>query len=1015
MKRFKGQSGRRRPRQRCTAAFLAVMTGITAGVFPVSMSGALFPGVQPQVNAMTDRSMDEYDEIVSTYSVDASVPDYKTYVAGYDAVYPDAQMVIEAKDYVRYEENGVAAEPQVLSGYEGMDGDSLLTSEESMVEFEVTAGEEGFYNLSVEYFPVTGKSSDIERSIFVDGELPFGEMSLLTFHRVWKYDVEELASGTGGAQSYVWEKDNQGNDCKPGMVEAPEWMKSYCYDSDGYITAPLSLYLTKGTHTISILARREPMLLRRLIFDNASATKSYADVKAQQDADGAKATSGQLISIQGEDATKSSSQMLYPQQDQSSPAVYPSSPKELLNNTVGGNSWRLVGQWIEWDFDVAETGYYNISLYDCQNFVRGIYVSRRIMIDGAVPFSEMEDYGFTYGQSWREDVLADESGTPYSFYLESGHHTIRMEVVLGDFSSIISEVEDCVKQLNSIYRQVIKVTGVSPDDYRDYQIEATIPGLHDELAAVRNQLDAAITDLRAITGRKSDKETVLLTMRDQLDDLIADGEYFVRVIGAYKINVRACGNWITQVISQPLAVDRINIYSADVDVKYEKTSFFSKLAYELKRLFYSFIIDYNQIGNVAEDTGDSTAITLWIGSGRDQANVIKAMIDETFTNIYGVSVNVQLVDMSTLLRAELAGEGPDVAIQVANTAGIAGAVLNTGNDTPVNYGIRNAVLDLTQFDDLDEVRGRFSEAAMVPFTFDGATYALPETTTFPVMFYRRDILAELGMEVPQTWSDVKVAMTVLAKNQMEFGMLPGEQTFAMLLYQNGGEYYTDDSARSALDSDIAVNVFKDYCEFYTDYKLDKETSVEERFRTGECPIIIADYTTYNNLVVSAPDIAGLWDFAPVPGIMQEDGTIDRSTGCTGLASIIMADTEYPEECWEFLKWWTSADVQTQYGREMESLMGSAARVPTANLEAFANMPWPVDDYEALAEAFEWVKGIPQVPGGYYSWRNVNNAFYTVTTKTDTASPREELMDKVIYINAEIDYKRQELGLPVAQD
>lgn len=637
------------------------------------------------------------------------------------------------------------------------------------------------------------------------------------------------------------------------------------------------------------------------------------------------------------------------------------------------------------------------------------------MIDGKVPFAELEDYGFTYGQSWREDVLADGQGNPYSFYLEQGHHTIRMEVVLGDFSSIISEVENCVKQLNNIYRKVIKVTGVSPDTYRDYQIEATLPELHDELVAVRNQLDAAITSLRALTGKKSDKETTLLTMRDQLDDLIRDGEYFVKVIGTYKINVRACGNWITSVIDQPLAVDRINIYSADVDVKYENTSFWSKLVYEIKRLFYSFIIDYNQIGNVAEEGSTAPTITLWIGSGRDQANVIKAMIDETFTNTYGVNVNVQLVDMSTLLRAELAGEGPDVAIQVANTTGIAGQVLNTGNDTPVNYGIRNAVLDLTQFDDLEEVSQRFSEASMVPFQFDGATYALPETTTFPVMFYRRDILAELGMKVPETWDEVKVAMTVLAKNQMEFGMLPGEQTYAMLLYQNGGQYYSENGDRSALDSDIAVNVFKDYCEFYTDYKLDKETSVEERFRTGECPIIIADYTIYNNLVVSAPDIAGLWDFVPVPGTVKDDGTVDRSTGCTGLASIIMANTAYPQECWEFLKWWTSAEVQTQYGREMESLMGSAARVPTANLEAFANMPWPVDDFRALEEAFEWVKGIPQVPGGYYSWRNVNNAFYAVTTETDTASPREELMDKVIYINAEIDYKRQELNLPVASN
>ncbi len=981
----------------------------------VTMIFTMLPSSMANIYAKTDLSMDDYDDIVSTYSVDDSIPGYSEYLSRYAAVYPDETIIVGAQDCVRYDEDDESAEPVIYTDYEGIEGDSVYTSENSLVEFEVTVETEGFYSIMLEYFPVSGNNSDIERSIFIDGELPYEEMALIAFQRVWQYDAQPGETDASGSASYIWEKDNQGNDNRPSMTETPEWLTRYVYDSDGYVTSPLAVYLTKGTHTISLLSLREPMLIHSLIFCNAEETLSYEQVKAKQDAAGATDTSGVMITVEGENATKMSSQMLYPIQDQSSPSVSPASAKELLNNTIGGNSWRLVGQWIEWDFDVPTSGYYNISLYDCQNYVRGIYVSRRITIDGEVPFSEMEAYGFSYAQSWREDVISDADGIAYSFYLEEGHHTIRMEVVLGDFSDIISEVQDCVSQLNSIYRKIIKITGVSPDTYRDYQIESTLPELHDELVAVRNQLDGAITDLQALVGTKSDKETVLITMRDQLDDLIDDAEYFVRTISAYKINVRACGNWITSVIEQPLAIDRINIYSADVERTYENTSFIARAAYECKRLYYSFIIDYNQIGNVAEDSDENPTITLWIGSGRDQANVIKALIDDTFTNEYGVNVNVQLVDMSTLLRAELAGEGPDVAIQVANTTGIAGAVLNTGNDTPVNYGIRNAVLDLSQFDDLDEVKERFSEAAMTPFEFDGATYALPETLTFPVMFYRKDILAELGLDIPQTWDDVKVVMTVLAQNQMEFGMLPSEQIFAMLLYQNGGEYYNEDGSASALDSDIAVNTFKQYCEFYTDYKLDKETSVEERFRTGECPIIIADYTTYNNLVVSAPDIAGLWDFAPVPGTEQEDGTIDRSTGSTGLASIIMADTEYPEECWEFLKWWTSADVQTQYGREMESLMGSAARVPTANLEAFANMAWPVDDYEALEEAFEWVKGIPQVPGGYYSWRNVNNAFYTVTTETDTASPREELMDKILYINAEIDYKRQELGLPLADD
>ncbi len=988
---------------------------IIPSLLVVSMAAATLADVVVNIYGKTDLSMEDYNDILSTYSIDDSILGYTDYVKQFDSVYPDEEIEVLASDYVRYEEDDVAVTPEIYADYEGQTGNSVYTSENSLIELEVTVDKEGFYNLSFEYYPIEGKNSEIERSIFIDGELPFQEFSLIAFQRIWQFDVESTID-ENGQLDYVWEKDNQGNDNRPSMVEAPEWIESFAYDSDGYVTSPLSVYLTKGTHTITLVALREPMLLHGITLKNAEDTKSYEEVKSEWDASGATNTNGQIICIEGENASRTSSQMLYPIQDQSSPSISPSSPKELLNNSIGGNSWRLVGQWIEWEFDVAETGYYNISMYDCQNQVRGIYVSRKITIDGEVPFKEMEAYGFEYSQTWREDTLSDASGKPYSFYLEEGHHVIRMEVVLGDFSNLISEVQDCVSELNDIYRDVIKITGVSPDTYRDYQIDSTLPELNSELVAVKEKLDAVIVEMKALAGNNSDKLSVLLTMSDQLEDLIKDGEYFVRVLSAYKINVRALGNWISQVTAQPLAIDRIFITSADTETKYENTSIFSRIAYEIQRLYYSFIIDYNQIGNVADsDDEDQTTITLWIGSGRDQANVIKSMIDATFTNEKGINVNVQLVDMSTLLRAELAGEGPDVAIQVANTSGLAGAVLNTGNDTPVNYGVRNAVLDLTQFDDLDEVLGRFSEASVVPFSFDGAVYGLPETTTFPVMFYRTDILAELGLEVPETWDDVKVAMAVLAKNQMEFGMLPSEQIFAMLLYQNGGSYYTEGGMASALDSEEGINSFKEYCEYYTDYKLDMATSVEERFRTGECPLIIADYTFYNTLAVSAPDIEGLWNFTVVPGTTQEDGTVDHSTGCTGLASIIMANTEEPEACWEFLKWWTSAEVQTQYGREMESLMGSAARVPTANLEAFSNMAWPVNQYKALSESFEWIKGIPQVPGGYYTWRNVNNAFYTVTNETDVASPREELMDQIIYINAEINYKRAELGLPLAED
>ncbi len=949
-----------------------------------------------KVSAKTDTSLEEYKKLLSVTSTDEI--NYEDYIAQFDtSKKPDKEYAIEAGDYVRTE--GMKVEKYI--DYEGMEGVSVFTEEQGLIEYEVNIEEEGFYDISLLYYPVEGKSASIQRSFFIDGALPYKQLDLIEFSRIWRNAVTS------------WEQDNRGNDLKPKQVEAPDWITSYLYDSEGYETDRLSVYLTAGTHTITIYSRREPMLLRRILLSNSVAVKNYSEVIAAQDAAGIKDTSGKLYKVNAEEANRKSSQMLYPSQDKSSPAVFPYSAKELRNNTIGSNSnWRIVGQWLEWDFNVEETGYYNITLHARQNFVRGIYTSRRITIDGAVPFSEMNDYGFKYKNDWHMTTLQSREGEAYKFYLEAGKHTLRMEVVLGDFSDIISDVQDIVKDINATYRKVIRITGVQPDKYRDYHLEENIPGLADELTVTKGKLTDVIARLKAVAGKGSNREAVLQTMVRNLDNYIEDVERFAKTLEAFKIDLSAMGSWITQVLDQPLALDTIYIHSSNSDVPKVHNSLWDKVVHTVKSLYYSFVIDYNTIGNVAKKGEKTKSITVWIGTGRDQANVVKALIDESFTPNTNVNVNIQLVDINTLLQATLSGQGPDVALQVAN-------------DLPMNYGLRDAVVDLTEFEDLKEVKTKFRESAMVPYEFNGQTFALPETETCLMMFYRKDILNELGLKVPTTWDEMKVALSVLSKNQMDIGMLPTtniaplgtDQVFSMLLYQNGGKYYNEDATKSALSSDKAVTAFKEFCEYYTDYRLERELSIDQRFRTGESPIVIADFTLYNQLQVSAPDIKGLWGFTKVPGTIKEDGSVDYSVSNTGTAAIILKQSKEQEAAWKFMKWWVSSDIQTQYGREMEALMGAAARYPSANIEAFEKLPWPSDDFEALKEQFKWVKGVPQVPGGYYSWRNVQNAFYKVVVAEDKnkMQPREALTEYVRYINDEITFKRREFGLPTAED
>ena len=140
--------------------------------------------------AATDRSIAEYENLVSTYSIDAGIPSYDDYRKARDEVRPDCRIVLEGADVVRYEEEG-AAEPALLTDYAGMPGVSLLTGEEALAEWEFTVEEEGWYDPCLEYYPYAGKNSEIQRAFFIDGQLPYDELSLIALTRVWRNDLHD--------------------------------------------------------------------------------------------------------------------------------------------------------------------------------------------------------------------------------------------------------------------------------------------------------------------------------------------------------------------------------------------------------------------------------------------------------------------------------------------------------------------------------------------------------------------------------------------------------------------------------------------------------------------------------------------------------------------------------------------------------------------------------------------------------------------------------------------------------
>jgi ABC-type glycerol-3-phosphate transport system substrate-binding protein len=140
----------------------------------------------------------------------------------------------------------------------------------------------------------------------------------------------------------------------------------------------------------------------------------------------------------------------------------------------------------------------------------------------------------------------------------------------------------------------------------------------------------------------------------------------------------------------------------------------------------------------------------------------------------------------------------------------------------------------------------------------------------------------------------------------------------------------------------------------------------------------------------------------------EGTTIRRETVATGNAVMMMNDCDDKEAAWEYMKWWTSTDTQARFGRELEGILGAAARYPTANVEAMRQLPWTQEEYEKLSYQWDWVKGIPEVPGSYMTGRHLDNAFRLVYN--ESANPRETIYDYVQIINDEMAKKRREFGL-----
>ncbi|HOE07362.1 MAG TPA: extracellular solute-binding protein [Treponemataceae bacterium] len=901
--------------------------------------------------------------------------------------YPSASITIDALSYS-------SSNNAVIKHVDELQGKNNVLSwedEEGEVVWPFYAPESGLYFVELEYLPLVNKGMSIELELRLDGGVPHDDFVSVRFSRTWK---------DAGAVR----RDSNGNDLYPEQEEVPQWTVRDFIDTQGFYNKRIPLYVEKGNHSLSLVLKREALALKTIRLYNPSPLPSYKNLAAVYNNNSYTAPSKKIIKVQAEQTFQKSDSTLIPTYDRTDAATEPSHPSKIRLNTLGGNwTWKLPGQWAEWKVAVPEDGLYTFFVKARQHNQRGMAAVAKISIDGHILCLEHEALEIPYKLDWQVLTPLTDEGEETPVYLTKGEHIVRIETSLGRLTPILTAVDDLTYEVNTLRRRFIMIMGSEPDKYRDYQLEKEIPGLIEKLEELSARFTEQADIFERITGQKGSEAATLRILAHQLSSFADKPQYISHKQNNFRDNIANLATWILQRKEIPLELDYIGFVSAGSSLPEPSAGFLAQHWFNIRSFFASFFEDYNSIGGK-----EKNAVNVWIQSGRDQAQILRDLITNDFTPKTGITINLSLVQGS-LIEATLAGRGPEVAINIARSQ-------------PVDLASRGALYDLSEFERFDSIRSNFFPTAFDPYTYRSGIYAVPFTQDFHMMFYRKDIFRELGIEPPKTWKEMYAVIPVLQRNNMQIG-LPYQQVdsmdliqagmgarnlFPTLLLQNGGSFYIENDTKTGLTQPEAYTAFKQWTDFYANYGFINKFDFYTRFRSGEMPLGIASYGMYNMFTAAAPEIRNEWAMIPIPGMEQSDGSINRSEGAGGGASIMFNKIKNPDAGWAFLEWWSSPEVQLKFATQLETLLGTAARLNTANIKTFEKMPWSKSEAETLLDQWKDVKEIPEVPGGYYTVRMVDTAFSKVFYNNMNA--RATLYKYCQLIDEEIARKRKELGL-----
>ncbi len=881
-------------------------------------------------------------------------------------------------------ENSANGQNTIVSDAPDYEGKAVKLSQGDDAEFLVEVPEDAQYSIAIEYYDASDSTLPVNCDVMLDGAYYCYEMRNQQFESDWEFESEIL------------ETDRYGNEIVPESVRINKWRTKYFSDAAAITIEPFSFSLEKGVHSLKFHCSQGSMYIGKIVVSGEKEVSYQKTGKPQGD---------ECYVLEGERFSSKNSASVRPTGEYDA-SIEPYDYTKLKLNMLSGGSFADGGQSVTYSFNVDKSGYYYLGFKYRQSSKTDFPVFRYLYLDGELYNESFKNIAFDYSRGFTTMTVEDEKGKPIGVYLEKDMtHTLTLSVSLENMADIIDDVNKLIDEINDMSLKIMMVTGNNTSVYRDFDVLAYLPTIRDDLNNWADRIDDLYNRLAKFApevktvGEYSTLKICVKQLRSLADDI---NDLPNRINELYQGDSSVgqyLANTLESLYNSPLAIDQIYIYQ-NPDKLPKAKGFFYKMAMSVCRFISSFTSDYYSTSSA--DDGEEH-LQVWVNRSRLYVELMQKMADGTFFEQSKLAVDISLMpNEEKLVLASASGNAPDVAMGVTYTI-------------PFELSVRGAIKELSSYPDWEDVAKRFGKGIMNIGAVNGGYYLLPETSDFLVLFYRKDILDELGLSVPNTMEDVKEMLPVLKRYGMDFyshiaghGGTKSLSVLVPFIYQMNGRVYGETATELLITDDGMVNAFKEMSNLFTIYDIPYEVSnFYQHFRSGSIPIGISGFNTYMTLLNSAPEIANSWNVALYPGYLDENGNVLRYISGAQSTAVIFESTEYEKESWEFLKWWTSTEIQSEFAEVLRLTYGNEYMWNTANLEAFAKLPWNEQHKETILKMLDWIVEVPRVPGNYMTQRSLSNALNNIVLHS--ANVRQELAEAAKDIKVEINSKLEEFG------